>query len=136
MIATNLTSICCVYKEKIVKNESCWRTYRPSKFRKLQHSNRIVENQLYSQTFIFQMLQLVGLVAIKTHIFCRELSFFVITPFKGSVRVTLSDPPCEDDNARFTTVPVKVRHLQFSTAEKHIFRCLHFSNYTDPLSID
>ena len=79
---------------------------------------------IYSQTFIFQMLQLVGLVAIKTLIFCRELSFFVNTPFKESIRVILSDPPCEDDNARFTTVPVKVRHLQFSTAEKTYFQML------------
>ena len=40
-IATNLTSVCCVYKEKIVKNDSYRRTYRPYKFRKLQHSTRI-----------------------------------------------------------------------------------------------
>ena len=26
LIANNLTSICCVYEEKIVKNDSCWRT--------------------------------------------------------------------------------------------------------------
>ena len=78
---------------------------------------------IYSQTFIFQMLQLVGLVAIKTHIFCRELSFFVNTPFKGSERVILSDPPCEDDNARFTTVPVKrpVPSLAIFYCRKNIF---------------
>ena len=38
LIATNLTSICCVYKEKIVKNDSHRRTQRPYKFRKMQHS--------------------------------------------------------------------------------------------------
>ena len=35
---SNLTSICCVYKEKIVKNDSYQRTYYPYKFRKLQYS--------------------------------------------------------------------------------------------------
>ena len=27
--------------------------------------------------------------------------------FKGIVSVISSDPPCKDDNARFTTVPLK-----------------------------
>jgi len=36
--ATNLTSICCVYKEKLVKNDSHRRTQRPYKFRKMKHS--------------------------------------------------------------------------------------------------
>ena len=40
LIATNLTSICCVYKEKIVKNDSHQRTQRPYKFGKMQHSIR------------------------------------------------------------------------------------------------
>ena len=34
-VASNLTSICCVYKEKIVKNDLFRRTWRPSKFKKL-----------------------------------------------------------------------------------------------------
>ena len=32
----------CVYKEKIVKNDSHRRTQRPYKFGKMQHSTRIV----------------------------------------------------------------------------------------------
>ena len=40
LIATNLIFICCVYKEKIVKNNSY---LSPCKFRKLQHSTRIVK---------------------------------------------------------------------------------------------
>ena len=43
VIATNLTSICCVYKEKIAKNDSYRRTERPYKFRKLEYSTRIVK---------------------------------------------------------------------------------------------
>jgi len=35
VIATNLTSICCVYEENIDKNDSCWRTYHRYIFRKL-----------------------------------------------------------------------------------------------------
>ena len=38
LIATNLTSICCVYKEKIVKDVSYRITSRPYKLRKLQHT--------------------------------------------------------------------------------------------------
>ena len=34
------TSICCVYKEKIVINNLYWRTQHPYKFRKLQYSDR------------------------------------------------------------------------------------------------
>ena len=34
----NLTSVCCVYKEKIVKDVSYRITYRPYKFRKFQHT--------------------------------------------------------------------------------------------------
>ena len=38
LIATNLTSICCVYKEKIVKDISYRITWRSYKLRKLQHT--------------------------------------------------------------------------------------------------
>ena len=38
LIATNLTSICCIYKEKIVKNDYYRRTYCPYELRKLQHT--------------------------------------------------------------------------------------------------
>ena len=40
VIATNLTSMCCVYKEKIVKNDSHRKALRPEKFRKLQYLSR------------------------------------------------------------------------------------------------
>ena len=56
VIATNPTSICCVYKEKIVKEDSHRRTQRPQKFRKLQYSTRIVKNQFKSKQII-QILQ-------------------------------------------------------------------------------
>ena len=46
LIATNLTSLCYVYKEKIVKNYSGWRTQSPYKLRKLQHSTRIVNKSI------------------------------------------------------------------------------------------
>ena len=29
-----------------------------------------------------------------------------VKPFKGTVSVFSSDPPCKDDNSRFTTVPL------------------------------
>ena len=46
VIATNLTSILLrLFKEKIVKNDSYRRTYRPYKFRKLQYSTWIVKNE-------------------------------------------------------------------------------------------
>ena len=51
-IATNLTSIGCVYKEKIVKNDSQRRTQRPYKFGKMQHSTRIVKNLFNSKQII------------------------------------------------------------------------------------
>jgi len=35
------------------------------------------------------------------------LSFFTNTPFKGTLSVILSDPPCKDGNARFTMVALK-----------------------------
>ena len=36
MNSSNLTSICCIYKEKIVKNDSHQRTYLPYKFNTMQ----------------------------------------------------------------------------------------------------
>jgi len=33
-----LLYICCVYKDKIVENDSYWRTKRPYKFRELQYT--------------------------------------------------------------------------------------------------
>ena len=56
MIATNLISICCGNKEKIVKNNSYRGTYRPYKLRKLQNLTRIVKNKLNSKQII-QILQ-------------------------------------------------------------------------------
>ena len=56
VVATNFTSICCVYKEKIDKNYSCRRTQNPYKFRKLQYSSRIIKNQFNSKQII-QILQ-------------------------------------------------------------------------------
>ena len=50
MIATNLTSICCVL------NDLKRRTQRPYKFGKLQYLTRIVKNQLNSK-HIIQILQ-------------------------------------------------------------------------------
>ena len=54
LIATDLTSICSVYKEKIVENDSYQRTKRivqiPFKFRKMQHSTRIVNKSILFQT--------------------------------------------------------------------------------------
>ena len=46
VIATNLTSIYCVYKEKIVKNDSYRRPKHPHKFRKLQDSTRILKKSI------------------------------------------------------------------------------------------
>ena len=43
--------------------------------------------------------------------------------FKGTVRVILSDPPCKDDTARFTTVHCKA----LSDQGWIIFQCLSFS---------
>ena len=43
VIVTNLTSIHCVYKQKIVKNVSFLTKY---KFKKLQHSPRIVKKSI------------------------------------------------------------------------------------------
>ena len=49
----SFTSICCVYKEKIVKKYSYRRTQRPYKFGKLQHLTRIVKkNQFNSEQII------------------------------------------------------------------------------------
>ena len=52
----NLTSICCVCMEKIVKNDLTWRTYCPYKFRKLQYTTLIVKNQ-FNFKQIIQILQ-------------------------------------------------------------------------------
>ena len=52
VFATNPTTICCVYKEKIVKNDSYGRTQRSYKFRKLQYLTRIVKNQIISKQII------------------------------------------------------------------------------------
>ena len=35
-----------------------------------------------------------------------------LTQFKGTVSVILSDPPCKNDNARFTTVVLRKLSLQ------------------------
>ena len=43
-------------KEKNVKSDACWRTLRPYKFRKLQHSTRIVKKSSNSKQII-QILQ-------------------------------------------------------------------------------
>ena len=77
MITTNITFIWCVYKENFVENDLYWRTLRPCKFRKFQHSTRIVKNQ-----FIFKQIIQISQTSI---IFRRKLiplSFFTNTPFK------------------------------------------------------
>ena len=56
VIATNLTSVCCVYKEKIVKKDSYRRTKRLYKFRKFQYSTWIIKNSditTYNHRFLF-----------------------------------------------------------------------------------
>ena len=70
MIATNLTSICCVYKEKIVKNDLYRKTPFPYKFRKYQHSTRIVTNQFNSKQII-QILQTAVIDYFSTHSFLK-----------------------------------------------------------------
>ena len=75
LIATKLTSICCVYKEKIVKNGSYWRTQRPYKFRKLQHSTRIVKNQFNSKQII-QILQTVVIDYFSTYSYLVNISWY------------------------------------------------------------
>ena len=54
LIATNLTSICCVYKEKIDKSDSYRIEYRPSQLRKLQFVKKLIyyqTNYLHIKTF-------------------------------------------------------------------------------------
>ena len=41
VIATSLTSICCAFKEKMVKHDSYRRTERPYKFTKLHYFTQI-----------------------------------------------------------------------------------------------
>ena len=50
LIATILTSTCCVYKETIVKNVSYQRTKRSYKLRKLEHTTWIVKKSNQYQT--------------------------------------------------------------------------------------
>ena len=45
-------------------------------------------------------------------------------PFKGTVRIISSNPPCKDDNASFTTVPLKTL---FGQVWKE-WKCLKFWN--------
>ena len=58
VITANLTSICCVYKEKIVKNDSyhVFRTQRPYKFRKLQYLTWIVKKLISNHSEILQLI--------------------------------------------------------------------------------
>ena len=46
MAYTNLTSICCVYKEKMVKHDSYRGTQRPYIIRKLQYTTQIVNKSI------------------------------------------------------------------------------------------
>ena len=43
------------------------------------------------------------------------LSFFLYSPFKRTVSVISSDPPCKEGTARFTTVPLKLFCDQLKT---------------------
>ena len=53
VIASNFTSICCVYREKIVKNNDSYRiTQRPYKFRKSQYQTQIVHIQFNSRQIL------------------------------------------------------------------------------------
>ena len=48
LIATNLASICCVYKEKIIKKTTLTEEHS-TKFLKLQYSTQIVNKSTYFQ---------------------------------------------------------------------------------------
>ena len=73
VIATNLTPICCVYMEKIVKNDSYQITLRPYKFRKLQQSTQIVINHFNSKQII-QILQAIIIDNFSTHLYIVDIS--------------------------------------------------------------
>ena len=75
VIATNLTSICCFYKEKIFKNNSCRRTLRQNKFRKLQYTTQIVKNQ-FNFKQIIQILQPIAIDYFSTHSYIVNISYY------------------------------------------------------------
>ena len=83
-IASNFTSICCVYKEKIKKNSSNWRLLSPYKFRKLQPTTQIFQpfiidnfsTHLYKSNISKCFLLVSYTLYIKGRLFCHCFQCF------------------------------------------------------------
>ena len=82
MIATNLTSICCVYKEKIVQDVSYRITWRPYKLRKLQHATKTVKKSIKFQTNHSDITTYSHLLSFATYVYIRYFILVLILFFK------------------------------------------------------
>ena len=80
VIATNLNYICCVYKEKFVKNESYRKTQHIHKFRKLQatYDSDRKKNQFNSKQIIWILKPYSLLKILETGINVLKSNFQII----------------------------------------------------------